>query len=157
LLKLPNGITGFYHHQYEPPKMDGKQFRQLCFSLVHNNGGTVLDFKEPLTATNFFDIEVRHSKQQFHILLNAHYPFLAFASVVEFGQIQFIDIPELIELFSLFYRVLGTSELNERLLLNIGSKEGIIQNDNQLNSAELKQIAYWKPETIGELIFNFWD
>jgi hypothetical protein len=32
-----------------------------------------------------------------------------------------------------------------------------LHNDNELNSAELKQIAYWKPETIGELIFNFWD
>jgi hypothetical protein len=26
-----------------------------------------------------------------------------------------------------------------------------------LGPAERKQIAYWQPNTIGELLFNFWD
>lgn len=27
----------------------------------------------------------------------------------------------------------------------------------ELNSAELKQLAYWKPETVGQIIYNYWD
>jgi len=54
-------------------------------------------------------------------------------------------------------KVLNVKELNEPLALKPGSKKGILQNDNDLNSAELEQVAYWKPERIGEVIFNYWD
>jgi hypothetical protein len=26
-----------------------------------------------------------------------------------------------------------------------------------LNNSEIEQIKYWKPQTIGEVIFNYWD
>ena len=28
---------------------------------------------------------------------------------------------------------------------------------DQLNRAEIKQIAYWKPKRMGDIVFNFWD
>ncbi|MEH7501050.1 hypothetical protein V7152_03250 [Neobacillus drentensis] len=157
MMKLPNGITGFYEKENEPPKMDGKQFKQVCFSLVTNNRGLVLNYNEPYGGTNFFDVEVKVFNKHFHVLLNAHYPFLAFASVVNFKQINFVDEPQLFEQFSYFYSVLETKELNEPLFIKLSSIECILQNDNELNSAELKQLIYWKPERIGDLIFNFWD
>ncbi|QKE76089.1 hypothetical protein HPK19_25125 (plasmid) [Arthrobacter citreus] len=147
-MKLLNGITGFYEKQNEPPNIDGKQFKSLCFSILNQNEGTVLEFQEPQVATNFFAMEVNVSNKHFHILLNAHYPFLAFASTVNLSEIIFIDDPQLKEVFSPFYRVLSTKELNEPLL---------IKNVNELNSAELNQLAYWKPERIGDVIFNHWD
>lgn len=53
-MKLPNGVTGFYDTKHnKPPMIDGKQFNQLCFSLINRNGGKMLDFKEPKTAANF--------------------------------------------------------------------------------------------------------
>jgi hypothetical protein len=157
LLKLPNGITGFFEKQDEPPKIDGKQFKQLCFSIANNNGGSVLNFKESQAGTNFYHAEVNVFNMHLHLLLNAHYPFLAFASVVNYGQIDFVDEPQLFDQFITYYRVLDTKELNEPLFIKLSSKECILQNDNELNSAELKQLAYWKPETMGSLIFNFWD
>ena len=27
----------------------------------------------------------------------------------------------------------------------------------ELSKAELEQIKYWKPNTVGDIIFNFWD
>ena len=66
-------------------------------------------------------------------------------------------MPELFQKFISFYKVLDVKELNEPLVLKLGSKKGILQNDNYLNSAELEQVAYWKPERIGEVIFNYWD
>jgi hypothetical protein len=26
-----------------------------------------------------------------------------------------------------------------------------------LTAPELEQIAFWKPQTVGELLFNYWD
>ncbi|QIZ09381.1 hypothetical protein HFZ78_24075 [Priestia megaterium] len=156
-MKLPNGITGFYEKQNGPPKIDGKLFKQLCFNTIKNTGGKVLDFKEPQGGTNFFDVEVNIFNTYFHILLNAYYPFLAFASVVNFGEIKFIDEPQLHKEFSPFYSVLDTKELNGKVIIKLGSKKCIIQNENDLNSAELEQLAYWKPERIGDVIFNHWD
>jgi hypothetical protein len=157
LLKLPNGITGFFETQDEPPTIDGKQFKQLCFSLVNNRGGAVLNFKEPQEGTNYYHAEVNVFNKHLHFLLNAHYPFLAFASVVNYGQIHFVDEPQLFVQFITYYHVLDTKELNEPLFIKLSSKEWTLQNDNELNRAELKQLAYWKPETVGSLIFNYWD
>jgi hypothetical protein len=28
---------------------------------------------------------------------------------------------------------------------------------DQLDRAEIEQVKYWKPHTIGELAFNWWD
>ncbi|MFB6466788.1 hypothetical protein ACE38V_08170 [Cytobacillus sp. Hz8] len=153
-MKLPNGITGFYERYNEPPMIDGKQYKQICFNVIKNNGGTVIEFKEPNEKTNFFCVEVNVLNKHFYILLNAHYPLLAFASVVNFGEIDFYDEPHFKKEFSPFYSVLGTKELNEPIIINSDSKSTI---QNELNSAELKQLTYWKPERIGDVIFNYWD
>ncbi|AZV41532.1 hypothetical protein BAOM_0921 [Peribacillus asahii] len=157
-MKLPNGVTGFYNAEHnKPATIDEKQFKQICFSLISRNGGKVLDFKEPQVATNFFDVEAKVFNKHLHILLNVHYPYMAFAFDVEFGKITFIDEPELFKQFSPFYNVLDTKELNAPVILRLGSKKSILQNNNELNSAELELIAFWKPERIGEIIFNCWD
>ncbi|MFD4707853.1 hypothetical protein ACFWM3_23830 [Gottfriedia sp. NPDC058432] len=71
-----------------------------------------------------------------------------FPSAVNFGEINFIEVSHLKEEFSPFYIVLSKKELNEPLLL---------KSENELNSAELNQMAYWKPNRIGEVLFNHWD
>jgi len=48
-----------------------------------------------------------------------------------------------------YYRVLNTDELNIPL-----SIESI---SNTLDKVEIEQIDYWRPKTIGEVIFNYWD
>lgn len=147
-MELPNGVTGFYEGSNEPPKMDSKQLKSLCFNYVKTNGGKILEVWEPRECTNFFDIKVSLRDKSFHILLNEHYPLLAFASDVNFNQINFIDEPSLSELFSSFYNVLKVEELHNPLFE---------YQYNNLNKAEVAQIKYWKPQRIGDIIFNFWD
>ncbi|MFD9627408.1 hypothetical protein [Peribacillus muralis] len=157
-MKLPNGVTGFYNakHNKQPIK-DGKQFKQHCFSIIRRNNGKVLEFLEPQNATNFFKVEVIVFNKHMHILLNEHYPFLALASFVDFENIIFIHEPELFKQFSPFYKILDMEELNEPLYMKEGTGKIILESDNELNSAELEQIAYWKPKSVGEVIYNFWD
>ena len=149
---LPNGVTGFYNSDTnKPPEVERKQFKQLCFYIASCNGGKVIDFSTPQYPANFFNVEVEILGNRFYILLNEHYPYLAFASFVdETYGITFIDNPILYEQFSPFYQVISSEELN------IPFNQNMIKNSG-LNSAELDQLAYWKPETVGQIIFNYWD
>ncbi|MGG3891252.1 hypothetical protein [Metabacillus fastidiosus] len=152
-MKLPNGITGFSTSEAnKPPQVEEKQFKQLCFHFVTHKGGKVIDFNVPQYPVNFYNAKVEIFNMQFCILLNEHYPYLAFTSTVEFGNIEFIDIPILSEQFSLFYQVMDTAALNVPISKILEEK-----NKHELNNAEWGEIAYWKPETIGQIIFNYWD
>jgi len=51
-----------------------------------------LDIKEPQITSNFFALEVDVLNKHFHILLNAKYPFLAFAFKVNFKEINIFDV-----------------------------------------------------------------
>ncbi|MBS4220748.1 hypothetical protein KHA96_20835 [Bacillus sp. FJAT-49711] len=150
-MKLPNGITGFYGSKANtPPQVDGKQFKQLCFDFASRNRGKVIDFVTPRYPSNFYYAYVDILGNRFYILLNEHYPYIAFASIVEFGNIKFIDRPVLNEQFSSFYQIMGNDELNVPFNKNLIKK-------TELNGAELEQINYWKPETVGQVVFNYWD
>lgn len=150
-MKLPNGVTGFYDSKINiPPQVDGEQFKQLCFDFTSRNSGKVMDFITPQYSSNFYYAHVEVVGNQFYILLNEHYPYLAFASVVECENIKFINSPVLYESFVSFYQVVGKDELNIHLNENA-------LKQTELNSAEWEQVAYWKPETIGQIIFNYWD
>ncbi|MEI5906647.1 hypothetical protein WAK64_06200 [Bacillus spongiae] len=150
-MKLSNGVTGFYNSEVNTlPQVDGKQFKQLCFDVISRNNGKVVDFITPQYPTNFYYAHVEIEDNQFYILLNEHFPYLAFASIVEFGNIKFINKPVLYEKFSSLYRVIGTGELNAPLTQDL-------LKQTELNSVELEQISYWRPETVGQIIFNYWD
>lgn len=109
--------------------------------------GNVRGLKRRLVR-NFYFAEVQIKESRFFILLNRYYPYIAFATQIEFGNIQFVDKPYLEEYFAPFYQVLKVKELNTPF--------DPIEN-TQLNCAELEKIAHWKPQTIGEVIFNYWD
>ena len=63
---------------------------------------------------------------------------------------QFIDLPVVADAFRKYqcYTVLSLGELNSAV-----SEETIAM----LSPAELAQIKYWKPTTIGQILFNSWD
>src|SRR5690625_334411 len=148
-MKLPNGITGFSNSKINiPPQIDSRQFKQLCNDFASHNSGKVIDFITPQYHSSFYYAQVV-LKNRFYILLNKHYPYLAFASVVEFGNIIFIERPVFNEQFASFYLVIGADELN------IPLHQNLIKN-SELNSVEMEQIDYWKPETLGQIIFNYW-
>lgn len=84
-------------------------------------------------------MKVEVFNKQLHILLNEHYPFLAFASFIGFETINFIDEPEVSKEFSLFYRVLGMRELNEPLYTKEGIEKIVVKHE--LNSAEWEQMV----------------
>lgn len=148
-IKLPNGVTGFYMNEgMIPPLVDEQQFKQLCFHFAAYNGGKVIGFSPFQGNTNFYYAQMDVFNRKFFILLNKYYPYLACASVVEYERILFMDIPPLFDQFSLYYQIVHEVDLD------ISASQMLM---SELNKAELKQIAYWKPQNIGQIIFNYWD
>lgn len=155
---LREGITGFYDAKSEqPPIVDQKQFKQLCFSILQYLEGTVIQFNDTGCHGNFIDVEVSLRGTKLHILFNKYYPMVAFASNLEYGSVTFIDNSALSERFCSYYQVLSCKELNKPVSIKLGAKTCLLQNENELSQVELEQVAYWKPRTIGEIVFNQWD
>ncbi|MEV4183139.1 hypothetical protein AB0J28_17075 [Streptosporangium canum] len=64
--------------------------------------------------------------------------------------LSFLDDPEVSGKLGAYepYRVPGTDEL----ALPVARADL-----SELGEVEMDQIRYWRPETVGELVFNFWD
>ncbi|SFB14062.1 MULTISPECIES: hypothetical protein [unclassified Bacillus (in: firmicutes)] len=155
---LLNGVTGFFDEKNKPPNLqDSKLFKQVCYHVVNKLDGKLVGFKLPHTTANFHHATIRISEKVTHLLLNPYYNFLALASSVSFEQIVFIDDSLLNKEFMDYFRVLSSAELNMSLSVMQRAGKFVLDHLNELNTFELQQIAYWKPETVGEVIFNQWD
>ena len=85
----------------------------------------------------------------------SRFGLVAFASSVETGHITFYDEMALAAEFKGFY-VCAARELNQLLQVK-KTPDFTISHQHDLNTAELSQIMHWAPNTIGEIVFNFWD
>lgn len=157
-MELLNGVTGFYIDLNDkPPAISLKQFKIHSYEAARTYNGELLECNDTDVHSNFLFSILRISNKEVYVLLNKHYPFVAFASSVTEERIFFVNDKELSFFFSAFYKILYAGALNERLLYTGKKGSFLIKNDNQLNNAELAQIAYWKPITVGEVLYNYWD
>lgn len=152
-MELPYGISGFYNSdEPKPPEVDVSKYKELCDELARKLGGEVLEFTDALYPANFNKAYFRFPEKHVCLVMNKHYPMLAFATTVEALKIQFINFPE------------GASEIPDEFTvlspdaLEAGVPEDLAELPNQqLNKGEVEQVTYWKPQTVGQIIFNFWD
>lgn len=146
-MNLSNGITGFRSStDKELPVTDLVEFKQLCYSFIRQIGGIVNSYNHDTSQQNYYTMEYNYLGKSIRILLNHHYPLLAFASSL--GRPTFIDVPEISIKFMPYYTVLTKEYLNSPLTP---------EHLSALSKAELTQISYWNPKTVGEIIFNKWD
>ncbi|ADH98410.1 hypothetical protein [Salisediminibacterium selenitireducens] len=151
-MELPNGITGYFDSLKNcPPEMNGTEFKKICNCAVLRKRGRMIDFIPPYYPANFYYAFLEVGGEAVYVLMNRHYPFLAFASQVELGCIEFKNPPLLlIEEFEPYYFVLTTDILNSPLPANA------LENSD-LNIAEKKAVEKHSVSTYGGVIFNCWD
>lgn len=151
-MKIPNGVTGFHNLEVNLPPLqaDEKLFRKLCFNIAAHHNGEVISVGDAQYPANFYCAQIEFLDCLIYVLLNKYYPYIAFASQIESGNIVFLEHPVLKEQFSPYYEVLDTVHLNALYQDNPASL-------SELSEVELEQISYWEPETIGQIIFNCWD
>ena len=132
--------------------VDGQKFKQACFALAHTLNAKVLRLETELqVGRNFIVSELLYKTERILALCNAHFPYIAFATAEGgFYAPIFQDSPHLVKGFELTgeYIVLPQS------LLDASTS---VEQLAQLSDAELNQIRYWKPQRIGDIIFNHWD
>ncbi|WP_042149955.1 hypothetical protein [Paucisalibacillus sp. EB02] len=153
---LRNGVSGF--NRPNDLSVDGVFFKKICYSIINNHGGKIISFNEPEIACNYYQVKIAIFGDDLYILLNSTYPFLAFASSVEdISAIQFVIHDKLSTEFTPYYNILLPDELNEVLVINEHRGRIAIENENELNDAELYNVKHWKPRRVGDVVFNFWD
>ena len=151
-MALPRGITGFWRvGEQQPPTSDVCAFRAHCYEAAGRVSYQVVSV-ESAGLRNFAFATLHSPGERIAILLNAHFPGLAFAEtpIVGEGLPRFLDHPILADSFREVgaYVVFSASELERR---------PVPEDLAELSVAERTQVAYWRPRRIGDVIFNHWD
>lgn len=141
------GVTGF--SEEELSKQEIKDFEAYLYHAIRCENGKLIKTELLINNRNFYTYQIGIRTKVFHILLHSNFPFVAFASVVDYSGIVFIDAPEQVKtILTENYIVLESKLLNQTFTS---------EDTRTLGRHEQEMIKYWKPETIGEVIFNYWD
>ncbi|MEV6817103.1 hypothetical protein [Micromonospora sp. NPDC051296] len=149
-MKLPPGATGF-----NPPpghQADLRAFTAVCHHAARTIGATVTGVTPAGVTPNFHTIDITHAQHHIAVLRHTALPFIAFARPRAGGDvtITFVDHPDL---------AAAITTLTDAQVLTVEQlRTPLSQVDlSALDPGEHDQISYWKPTTVGELLFNFWD
>ncbi len=151
MMRLPAGATGFQG----PPadlEVDVRALATICFHAARALGGTITAVVPASATPNFHSVDFVHDRQHMTVLRHASLPFVAFADPCPPGhtELVFRDHPRLVA------AVTQTSDLQVLTTEQLNSPLSAVDL-RALHPDEHHQIAYWKPHTVGELLFNFWD
>ncbi|SMB81625.1 hypothetical protein [Deinococcus hopiensis] len=156
---LPRGITGFAPKGERHPWVESADFHRLCNEAARYVRARLVRVAtaEGQVDRNFHVAEVQIGSERTSILCNAHYPWLALVEpthAVDFASLAFNmkwkEVPGLAQALKGFsdFRVLDIA------YLEAFPKSQVLQD---LWACEVKQVQSWKPQRIGEIIFNAWD
>ncbi len=161
MVKLKPGVTGFYGNT-EPPYIDFKAYKQVVYAIAIELRMKVTKCSsEPEEYNDNFYRAILKGDKKLWVLCNMHYPIIALSDGFHYSYEsddercgyywdRFIEIPSIIELVEKIsgFKCLTAEEFNQPV-----TGECI----RDLWGSELNQIKYWKPKTISEILFNFWD
>ncbi|WP_142329239.1 hypothetical protein [Bacillus sp. AFS088145] len=158
-MNLPYGETGGYYMPGEdpvPPSIDKSKFYAKCkevASLKHIKYEILSDLETDYK--NFYAVKFFFLPKPVYAVINSAHPFVAFSLADEFGEfgnsfpLDFIDFEELAIEFT-GYTVMKVSDLIKQFSLEDHEE---LRNIHTIK----KQVEYWNPITIGDVMFNFWD
>ncbi|WP_320069258.1 hypothetical protein [Micromonospora sp. RTGN7] len=149
-MKLPPGATGFNPPFGDP--VDLGAFTAVCHHAARAIEATVTSVTPAGVTPNFHTIDITHAQHPIAVLRHIALPLIAFARPRAGGDvtITFVDHPALAAAI--------TNLTDAPVLTGVQLRAPLSQVDlSALDSHEHDQIGYWKPTTVGELLFNFWD
>jgi hypothetical protein len=144
---LRRGITGFD----APSDVDFTRFKRAVYAAAQSTGASVIAATPTTGVTpNFHQTLIRFRDCELAVICNRTFPVVAFVEhPVDMAGVQPVEVPELVENFSNSgFEVASACEL----LRPIGPDDLQI-----LTEAERNQAKYWKPQTVGQIVFNWWD
>ena len=126
--------------------MDTKNFKSITFGVASTLQWKVANLYEPVVTPNFWVAELTHGNETIYLLCSrkGDWAVSSFFSP-EVCELWFEDCPQISTVLEALYkiRVHSKSELNEAFV----------------PSADMspKDVKYWKPETMGQGLFNWRD
>jgi hypothetical protein len=149
-MKLPAGATGFDTPAID--EADVRAFTAACHHAARTTGGAVTLVIPAGQTPNFHTVEISHASQRVAVLRHAALPLATFTEPRAEADttLRFIDHPDLAAAITDVsdLQILTAAQLNAPL-----SRADL----DDLSPAECSQIAHWQPNSIGDLLFNFWD
>ena len=137
---------------------DVRNFRRACYAAARHTGGKVFEFRLADGVTpNFHQGLIAYHDRTVAVACTRDSAVLALAEprtidfvrgTGEWGPLTFVDAPELMAALAALlpeYQVLTLSELNGPF--DATAWPHISPDD----------IKYWRPDTLGEALFNYWD
>ncbi|MBT2448918.1 hypothetical protein J7F03_17825 [Streptomyces sp. ISL-43] len=149
--RLERGATGFRHISEPPlPDTDIDACRAAWHAAARAAGGQVGDFVEQRYPQNFHSATITDQDGTHVALFHAHHPLIAFVDERRYAFTdEFQDPPA----WAAPLTDHGFVILSASLLRSPFSEA----DASALADAEWNQIKYWEPETVGTVLFNFWD
>jgi len=154
-MKLRPGITSFFESREcdSLPQYPMAEFKQLVHAVAISQDWNVASIAEAEIPPNFHVAELQSSNARLFVLGHSNFPIVVFAERFDDADqcLQFVDNPNIAGEISQMYpdvEIASATELNRP-----------ITDDDlaQLAQADRQQVNYWKPRTIGQLAFNWWD
>ncbi|UZR94368.1 hypothetical protein [Chondrinema litorale] len=164
---LPPGVSGFYKEGEDTPaSIDVYQFRKACENLVEKTGYLLEAFYDfTLSETKSYHLAVVFKPDNSYILIfcNRYYPIIAFSKVLDIKNInqadfdlpenEFFDNEQLATFFKNNYEVLTCDYLS--ITVDADNEDDAV-TVKRLTFYEFAEFSFWKPQTLGDIIFNDW-
>jgi hypothetical protein len=151
---LPRGVTGIESRKEESPSFaDFRAFRGHCYAAAREAGWSVREVlapRQPIACNYALAVFTRHN-ETIAAVLNGVFPLLAFVLPPAEGQLEFdfVDCPALGAAFEqLGYTVLPAVEVVRPLAREMW--QGLAPH-------EQKEVRYFRPRRVGDVIYNYWD
>ncbi len=124
--------------------MDTNTFKQTIYALSQRLGAQIIHIHLPEVTPNFIAASLNIKQQTVYILCSDNQDW-AFSQQLQPFKLQFIDHPLLANMLHNLanIQVYCTSQLNAPFV----AQSWMSKHD----------INYWKPQTLGEALFNWWD
>ncbi|WP_063049040.1 hypothetical protein [Nocardia arthritidis] len=134
-----------------------RAFRQACYEAARRTGGTVIEFRVGEGVTpNFHQGVITYRDRHVAVVALRDSAVLAVAEpraidfdegAIEAGPLTFVEAPDLV------------TALSEQAGFEILTAAELARPFDAAAWPELDRadIRFWKPETVGDALFNYWD
>lgn len=153
MIRVARGASGFWRHGDAPlPQVDVVTFKTVCHAVARSIRGTVDEAALAGVTPNFQVALITAPGIRSSVLCHEVLPVVAFAASPPQAGVpltNFVCPPAWANAFEVGgFRLLDVDELSTPLAT---------ADTSGLAEAELEQVRYWRPSTVGELMFNWWD
>lgn len=124
--------------------MDTHTFKHLIYTLSWQLGAKVISIHPPEVTPNFIAAHLQLNTQDFYILCSESNDW-AFSQQLQPFKLQFIDIPLL------------ANALHHLAHISVYSTHQLYAPFTAQSWMSKHDISYWKPQTLGDALFNWWD